>query len=138
MVEVDKLKICTKCGEEYPATSEYFYKRKDRKYRLVSWCKRCASEYYKSNKEKGRGSRYKREYGINLKDYNDMFATQKGKCKICGVHQLEMKKKLSIDHNHDTGMVRGLLCIPCNAALGNIEEYVKDPDRWDKYLRGEN
>jgi hypothetical protein len=77
-----------------------------------------------------------RRYGITLEDYNAMFAEQGGKCAICGAHQSELPAPLFVDHNHETGQVRKLLCRNCNLVLGfardNIEilkvaiSYLKD------------
>lgn len=51
-----------------------------------------------------------------------MFAAQAGCCAICGTHQDALKLTLAVDHNHDTGKVRGLLCNPCNAAIGRFKD----------------
>ena len=56
-----------------------------------------------------------REYGIGSHAYDMLFAQQGGKCAICDRHQSEFKRGLSIDHDHKTGKVRGLLCTRCNA-----------------------
>lgn len=59
---------------------------------------------------------------ISLEDYNRIFDAQNGCCAICGRHQSELDKRLSVDHDHETGEVRGLLCHGCNLGLG----YFKD------------
>lgn len=61
-------------------------------------------------------------YGITTDIYNLMFANQKGCCAICLVHQSEFRKDLAIDHCHETGIVRGLLCSPCNLVLGLMKD----------------
>lgn len=43
-----------------------------------------------------------------------MYRLQEGKCAICKRHESEFKRRLSVDHNHKTGKVRGLLCFQCN------------------------
>lgn len=58
-------------------------------------------------------------YGITLIDYDNMLLEQNGGCKICGRHP--KKYRLSIDHDHKTNKVRGLLCVSCNRALGRLE-----------------
>lgn len=72
-----------------------------------------------------RNYKYKINYGITLEDYNRMFAEQEGCCKICKRHQTEFNKKLHVDHKHETGVVRGLLCHNCNLALGRVNENPK-------------
>ena len=80
--------------------------------------KEAARAWNFKNKEKQRIRHLKNTYGITPDDYNDMFAAQNGCCKICGKHQQEFKKALCVDHNHETGNVRGLLCNNCNTMLG--------------------
>lgn len=54
--------------------------------------------------------------------YNDLFIKQEGKCYICGIHQSKLDRKLSMDHNHKERKLRGLLCGPCNTALGLFKD----------------
>jgi hypothetical protein len=74
------------------------------------------------------GSGYKRNlklqgmYGIDAEKWNEMFLQQNGCCKICNRHQTEFKNKLSVDHCHKTGKVRGLLCNDCNRGLGAFKD----------------
>lgn len=109
-------KIC-KCGKEFNHT-----------YKGRLYCSlKCASKYNPSRpwNDKQRHYKYVINYGITLDDYNKMFEEQEGRCKICKTHQSEMKKALHVDHNHQTGKVRGLLCHNCNLALGRLKE---DPE----------
>lgn len=149
------LKLCSKCNREYPATEEYFYEHSGMKDGLYSSCKSCykkynkkwqkenkeryykiSKEWRKNNPEKIKNNALKFYYGITLEDYNQLLKEQNYVCKICG----EIDKNgndLSVDHNHKTGKIRGLLCMKCNISLGIIEVYKKDPNRWDKYLKEE-
>lgn len=55
--------------------------------------------------------------------YNELLADQKGSCALC--HKPNVKgKKLAVDHDHKTGIIRGLLCNRCNAALGALGDNV--------------
>lgn len=78
--------------------------------------------YYVNFSDKKANSRLLREYGITLDQYNQMFEEQEGKCAICGKHQSELKFALAVDHNHDTGEVRGLLCRKCNTGIGLFDD----------------
>lgn len=95
----------------------------------------CASHYGKqkwadghraasTNAESRRNARLKHRYGITAADYDRMYAEQGGKCAICGSgHERQpahWKDKLAVDHCHDTGKVRGLLCNDCNAGIGHL------------------
>jgi hypothetical protein len=59
-------------------------------------------------------------YGITPEEYDALLRLQNGVCKICG--RTAGKRRLSVDHDHATGVVRGLLCNPCNVALGLLDE----------------
>lgn len=66
--------------------------------------------------------RYKRAYGITLAEYNQMLANQKECCPICERHVSALKRRLHVDHDHKTGVVRGLICEDCNVALGRFRD----------------
>jgi hypothetical protein len=53
--------------------------------------------------------------------YQAFFVLQEGKCAICGKHQDAENRRLALDHDHETGVVRGLLCFSCNGKLGWLE-----------------
>jgi len=74
-------------------------------------------------------------YGITLDDYNKMFAEQEGKCSICGTHVCSTGRALAVDHDHETGKVRGLLCANCNTALGKFNDDVELLKKAIDYLR---
>lgn len=59
-----------------------------------------------------------RKYGIDSFDFNAMLIEQGGVCKICGKPETGKRKRLSVDHCHKTGVIRGLLCNTCNLAIG--------------------
>ena len=76
-----------------------------------------------------------RTYGITESDYDVMYAEQEGCCAICGVHQLDIKQRFCVDHNHDTGKVRALLCDSCNVGLGKFKDNYDNLLRAADYLR---
>ena len=59
----------------------------------------------------------KYKYGISLKKYNSMLRAQRYCCAICGKYQHDEKRNLCVDHDHRSGMVRGLLCLYCNSRV---------------------
>lgn len=62
---------------------------------------------------------YKSKYGITVDQYEQMLAAQDGACAICRQQQTDpRKKRLAVDHCHETGTVRGLLCEKCNRGIG--------------------
>ena len=116
-------KICTSCKIDKPL--EEFHVHKGFKDGHNSQCKSCrnpkAREYSKLSPRKysyDRSSELKRKYGITQADYLQMYESQKGACAICK----RPYDLLQVDHCHDTGKVRGLLCVPCNTALGKFRD----------------
>jgi hypothetical protein len=63
----------------------------------------------------------KRKYGLTLEQYDAMLEAQNGVCAICGEARPE-ERTLHVDHDHVTGVIRGLLCFRCNNALGDFRE----------------
>ncbi len=75
-------------------------------------------------KRRERAGHLKRKFGISLEDYERLLAEQDGRCAICGNRPHE-DISLHVDHDHETGRIRGLLCFKCNNALGDLGD---DPD----------
>lgn len=81
-------------------------------------------EYRAANKDKMRDADYQRNYGISLTQYDAMLAAQENQCAICRAHAGSLTKGLVVDHDHDHGNVRGLLCSNCNTALGLFDDRI--------------
>ena len=93
------------------------------------------------NRDKIHKSEIKRLYGIHPDEYDRMFTEQNGTCKICEKPETRASRtpgkicKLAVDHDHQTGQVRALLCSDCNTGIGKLKD---DPALIDKaaaYLR---
>ncbi len=70
-----------------------------------------------------RKSHLKRKYSLTLEEYEEMLAKQGGGCAICG-RPPRPDISLHVDHDHETGRIRGLLCFRCNNALGDfLDDY---------------
>lgn len=61
-----------------------------------------------------------RSFGIGIEQFEDMVLAQQSRCGICGGYQ--KNKSLAVDHDHETGKVRGLLCGSCNMGIGFLKE----------------
>ena len=73
--------------------------------------------------KKIRNSRLNKAYGINQSDYEEMYQSQQGKCAICGTEKkMGSRTGLVIDHCHNKGHIRGLLCSHCNTGLGQFRD----------------
>lgn len=100
------------------------------------WQKRYDDTRIQTRKAVDRNAQLRKNYGITLAEYNAMFAAQNGLCKGCYGHQSSLRKSLSVDHNHATGKVRGLLCDRCNVALGMVRDDIQVLNRLAAYLGG--
>jgi hypothetical protein len=77
-----------------------------------------------------RESHLRRSFGMTQEEYEARLREQGGGCAVCG-RPPKQGKSLHVDHDHETGYVRGLLCFSCNAALGHFQD---DIDRIDAAL----
>ncbi|MFE2997971.1 endonuclease VII domain-containing protein [Nocardia sp. NPDC059246] len=74
-------------------------------------------------------------YGLTPDEYWELYEAQEGCCYICGRFRAKDRKKLSVDHCHKTGRVRGLLCQQCNRdVLGHFRDDVTAFERGRDYL----
>lgn len=66
----------------------------------------------------------KYSYGISREQYDHLIISQNNRCKVCGDEPRHVGKKtrLHVDHCHETGTIRGLLCHNCNVSLGLLKE----------------
>lgn len=87
------------------------------------------SEWYHANKRRlqveMRAGHLRRNYGMTESDFDTMKEKQGGRCAIC-----ERLKRLCIDHDHNTGIVRGLLCYACNGQLHLMENFLPQAQRY--------
>lgn len=99
-------------------------------------------KYYLKNKDKfkkkSRANDLKRKFGITLNEYNERLINQNHCCMICGRHRDKFKKDFAVDHNHATGVIRGLLCGECNTGLGKFRDDVILLQKAINYLNNHN
>lgn len=115
-------KRCPRCREVKP--HDQWERNKSSSDGWASYCRPCRAE---RNQE----SRLKRHYGLTVAQRDAMIKEQFGICPIC----LEPGPK-HVDHDHDTGKVRGVLCFSCNAALGQFKDRPDVLRRAAEYLEG--
>jgi len=147
-------KQCTKCLKTKDLND--FHNDKNSPDGKVNYCKTCNKnrfkKYGKKNKkiisqkkkayyqdpkvqERQWKTHIKRTYGITYKKYNQMLKDQNYCCAICGKDQDEFKRKFSVDHNHSTREVRGLLCDHCNKAIGHAFDDISILQNAISYLK---
>lgn len=97
---------------------------------------RCATHWRAERKrraEAAHGRHIEKTYGITLDEYEAIKTFQGGVCAICK-RANGASKRLSVDHDHSTGQVRGLVCGPCNKLLGHARDEPEFFDRASTYL----
>jgi hypothetical protein len=130
---------CKKCGVS-KELSEY-YKTTDRKSKHKTICKTCikANPATEERKEKmrayGKDYHLKRSYGLSREEHTQLLIKQNHKCGICGIDEKEaFRSKLYVDHCHNSGKIRELLCHNCNTSLGLLKESIPTLTKAIAYL----
>lgn len=112
--QIEGLKYCPSCESNLDIEK---FSNKNRTIGNKSNCNRC--------------NNLKKHYNITGKEFDLLLKSQNYCCAICNKH---IAKNLSVDHNHITGKIRGLLCQKCNQALGMLEDNVDFFENAIKYL----
>lgn len=154
-------KLCKGCNEHLPYTPEFFYKLKNSKYSvgyaLSALCKKCYSTkqvakqkatgvtstakvraWLKRNQHKVLEASVKRftKYAgmpMDVETYTSLRSKQNNTCAICG--NLQEGQRLSIDHDHKSKKIRGLLCESCNLGLGKFKDNIMLLEKAISYLK---
>jgi hypothetical protein len=134
MADADE-KTCTKCHELKPATA--FYKQgKYRKSSCIECVRGSAKGQYgrtsRETKDRWKRTATARRYGLSLEEYDELVAAHE-RCPICLTTE-PGGVGWTIDHDHETGKVRGVLCSECNLALGKLQDNVASLTRAQAYL----
>lgn len=116
-------KICNRCKQEKPIND--FGNDKTQKDGKDGLCKNCKREQQKQfNQKHPLRHKYavlKHRFGLTPKQYEELLKKQKGVCAICG-NINRNGTWLSVDHDHITDEIRGLLCSNCNHAIGCMHD----------------
>lgn len=143
-------KLCRKCNTVKPITDFYLARNGrasgDKLVRKTP-CKRCSSDaamaWQRADPERTKlqkkAWRLRSEYGISMEEYVALLTKQNGRCAVCGLEEARSNLgggnyMLCVDHCHDTGAIRGLLCNNCNRALGLLNDSVDHLKEMIRYL----
>jgi hypothetical protein len=103
----------------------------------ASWAKANRSSInrrLRSNPDSLRAQSLKK-YGITLADYNRRLELQGNKCACCGRSEPGGRGGFAVDHDHATGLIRGLLCNSCNLGIGHLGDSVEGVLNAYNYMR---
>lgn len=144
---IDGHRICYKCGKNLPL-SEY-HKNSAAKYGLDGKCKECTTQlkagfleknptyfkdYHQRNKNRRNAQQRFRNYGLTDEQYKHIFIMQGERCAICWSKD-HNSRNWHVDHDHQTGKVRGILCHDCNHMLGGARDNPTALARGVQYLQ---
>jgi hypothetical protein len=76
----------------------------------------------------------RRQYGISVAEFNSLLELQNHSCAICNKHITAIRRRMNIDHDHETNKVRGILCTGCNTGLGHLGDNVEGLKKAIAYL----
>lgn len=139
-------KTCTKCKVSKPVNE--FHRMQSAPDGYNYQCKVCRRDYRRANDQlphnllRTKTYHFQYKYGITADKYQEMLHAQGGVCAICQKPEVRKGRSgktmpLCVDHNHDTGAVRGLLCHACNVSLGQFYESVEVLQRAIDYLQAQ-
>lgn len=126
------MKRCCRCGETKDESE--FHKRPTNSDGLYGACKKCVLADQKSSRESRKAdkkahhaaihkeSNLRRKYDMTLDEFQTRLEEQGAVCAICGRSSEGFQRAFAVDHNHETGVVRGILCPDCNRGLGGFRD----------------
>ena len=123
---INNIHCSYECSRDYKyenSKEEYLDKSAERYYKNRESILERHRKYYEGDKRRFKSYELKR-YGITIEDYERLLIDQQFKCAICNV-SLDGGKDTHMDHSHDTGFPRGILCRACNWGIGQFKD---DPD----------
>lgn len=156
------MKACTRCKQEKPFSDFY---RQGHRYRSAckvcyaehnreqnekhadkraaydasrgpGWARNGSRERYEPTEAEKADSHLRRTYGITAAEYEAILEKQGGVCAICSQEcNRSTSERFCVDHDHETGLVRGLLCFKCNVGLGRFDDDIGRLNVAIAYLR---
>ena len=127
------MKRCSNCRIQKEL--DQFTKNRAQKDGLHNECKECKKRH-KRTRDQRRVEHIRLTYGLSPQDYLGLLEEQGNKCCICNKGLKAWSKTTHVDHCHESGHVRGILCRDCNLSLGHYEKMKKNDilSNFEKYL----
>lgn len=98
-------------------------------------CRSCKAAYLQDWRSKNPGAFRKNKYGITQEQFEELLSVQDYKCAICRTDKPGGRYGWHMDHNHETGKTRGLLCWLCNSGIGKFKDNAQLLYKAHMYLR---
>jgi Recombination endonuclease VII len=132
-------KTCLLCEKDKEESDFYrFFDKWANKHYISARCKPCHQEYKKTSPTTARNRKAEKlqlRYGLTYEQWENMRQAENYSCMICGITEDEIGKKLDVDHCHESGKVRGILCNPCNSLLGHARDRIEILEASIQYLK---
>jgi ferredoxin-like protein FixX len=130
------IKACTCCRHFFG--KEFFYKERRNVDGLTSSCRKCrnkeALKWQQANPESKRNTHLKAKFNITVKQFNEMLQLQNFCCAICMSPTPKGRGTFHVDHCHETGKIRGILCHDCNTGIGKLGDSLESIKKAVSYL----
>lgn len=126
-------KMCRRCGTEKPSSE--FAQHLKSKDGLQSQCRTCVVEWNANNANLRKDKKLQKNYGITLSQYNEILSRQGERCGCCGTDSTDVVGYMYVDHDHDTGEIRGILCFRCNTGIGMLGDTLESLEKAVCYLK---
>lgn len=124
-------------GKDKKEKRKKYMKEYNKKYKI--FLQKQKKEYRKKNPHKVKISKIQCYFKLTLKEATELYYKKlNGTCDICGKPESSKHFLLSIDHDHKTNKIRGILCNACNKALGGFQDDVQYLKNAIKYLKENN
>lgn len=123
MLQVGMERRCSTCKEIRDL--DQFPTELKKKFGKSYTCRLCARKAHRKHELK--------KYGLTIESYEELLTKQEGRCAVC---RHEVEGLLHVDHDHETGRVRGLLCRECNRGIGLLGDSLEILESAVQYLRG--
>ena len=142
--------MCSACYQRYKASGNFVKQGKQKQATTCGHdgqkvvgnglCKKCyTTDLRRRHGESGRLKRKTyylgKKYGLSYEQYSKMIVNQDNKCRLC-LNEFKVKRHIHVDHCHDTGQVRGIICFKCNQSIGKLGDTIESLERVVRYLKG--
>lgn len=130
------IKACSECWQFFNAS--HFHPEPRNKDGLNGSCRKCRNKktimWQRLNPRTKRNTHLKSKFGITIDQFNELLAKQNHCCAICMSPTPKGRGTFHVDHCHETGKIRGILCHDCNTGIGKLGDSLESVKKAVSYL----